>query len=599
MCSPTDPIIDPVHDHTHFSASSTFPDASAPDSDMTTNPTSPSVCPGADDGLPIVRANSHESLHPSANQPSRSSNLACPQSEDGPFLSGATGRAGPPLLQLDTFTTASESHVSGGPHSGTWLRNSHIKQSPEGQAPHFVVPRPPDVPVRRFNSYDVPRYAKCSTVIRKKMRYTIEAFTTTFPYQDSSNQKFGSWSPATHPEGALYFFDKERRLFTDTDMRDTTLMGEIEVFYLHLKASFQARQLTIPQDDYDLVLDITRTEDGKFQWSYYCACHTERCLFWLEKHNASDMISDVPGVQSPAHIKHQLEALYWYHWFLFPVNFDSHNLSPAIYDELLGMLTFGCIGIADVMTSKNSASWRDDEQMQKMIKLVQGAKLARAGEEYFTAGATRLLSLFATWRFSDFHGQDNARLDVQKTLYVSVRHERTPLITVISSLLFLSPNVYLDELEEAWTDQHVLERVWQSLMTKMLGEWGDLILWSTVMLSVNVGFLAIPEKKTLKEQCAARVTLRPQSKYLKQNDHKHLGLEPMAIVFSLPWALLMWAMLFFAAALLLLCFRHANLQIRIPAAVVAAIVICPVTWSGGEEDDIGGELEEDDVSPEM
>ena len=45
------------------------------------------------------------------------------------------------------------------------------------------------------------------------------------------------------------------------------------------------------------------------------------------------------------------------------------------------------------------------------------------------------------------------------------------LITVSSPLLFLSPKVYLDELEELWTDQHVLERVWKSLMTKMLGEW--------------------------------------------------------------------------------------------------------------------------------
>jgi hypothetical protein len=52
-------------------------------------------------------------------------------------------------------------------------------------------------------------------------------------------------------------------------------------------------------------------------------------------------------------------------------------------------------------------------------------------------------------------------------------------------------------------------------------------------------------------------------------------------------------MLFFSAALLLLCFRHENLQIRIPAALVSAFVACPVTWciqnsyrSRGEEDDI-------------
>jgi|SRR6266702_938091 len=32
-----------------------------------------------------------------------------------------------------------------------------------------------------------------------------------------------------------------------------------------------------------------------------------------------------------------------------------------------------------------------------------------------------------------------------------------------------------------------------------------------------------------------------QSTYLYQNTHPIFGLEPMAIIFSLPWALLMWA----------------------------------------------------------
>ena len=32
-----------------------------------------------------------------------------------------------------------------------------------------------------------------------------------------------------------------------------------------------------------------------------------------------------------------------------------------------------------------------------------------------------------------------------------------------------------------------------------------------------------------------------QSTYLYQNSHSVFGLEPMAVVFSLPWALLMWS----------------------------------------------------------
>ena len=67
------------------------------------------------------------------------------------------------------------------------------------------------------------------------------------------------------------------------------------------------------------------------------------------------------------------------------------------------------------------------------------------------------------------------------------------------------------ELDKVWTDGVIIERAWKSFMDKLLNEWNDLILWvrfrswlrlefssliwlrqSTVMLAVDVGFLAIP-----------------------------------------------------------------------------------------------------------
>jgi hypothetical protein len=63
-----------------------------------------------------------------------------------------------------------------------------------------------------------------------------------------------------------------------------------------------------------------------------------------------------------------------------------------------------------------------------------------------------------------------------------------------------------------WTDEIIIETVWKRFMTKLVEEWEELILWvchraaskleissltrlisqSTVMLTANVGFLAIP-----------------------------------------------------------------------------------------------------------
>ncbi|KAI0253098.1 hypothetical protein BJV78DRAFT_1196654 [Lactifluus subvellereus] len=45
----------------------------------------------------------------------------------------------------------------------------------------------------------------------------------------------------------------------------------------------------------------------------------------------------------------------------------------------------------------------------------------------------------------------------------------------------------------------------------------------------------------------------------------------MAVVFSLPWALLMWSMWFFFVALILSCIAIGNTFIRVPVAVAMVI----------------------------
>jgi hypothetical protein len=117
----------------------------------------------------------------------------------------------------------------------------------------------------------------------------------------------------------------------------------------------------------------------------------------------------------------------------------------------------------------------------------------------------------AHWRFLYFHGQKHARLVRDQTVYDKPKRERSILITLLSPLLFLAPEVHLREMERLWTDEVIIETVWKSFMTKLIGEWEDIILWvcfhdimwlffiphdpafqSTVMLTANVGFLAIP-----------------------------------------------------------------------------------------------------------
>ena len=80
------------------------------------------------------------------------------------------------------------------------------------------------------------------------------------------------------------------------------MRDEIEDFYHYLQRVLQIDRLSIPSENYDLVLDITTTDNERVSWSYYYACHEARCLFWLETYDAGSMISELFGVKSPAHI---------------------------------------------------------------------------------------------------------------------------------------------------------------------------------------------------------------------------------------------------------------------------------------------------------
>jgi hypothetical protein len=76
----------------------------------------------------------------------------------------------------------------------------------------------------------------------------------------------------------------------------------MEDFYLYLHGILQHDGVAIPSEDYDLTLDIMPTENGETQWSYYYACHETRCLFWLDPYDATQLVSELSGAKSPAHV---------------------------------------------------------------------------------------------------------------------------------------------------------------------------------------------------------------------------------------------------------------------------------------------------------
>ena len=94
----------------------------------------------------------------------------------------------------------------------------------------------------------------------------------------------------------------------------------------------------------------------------------------------------------------------------------------------------------------------------------------------------------------------------------------------------------------------------------------------------------------------AKVTLG-QADYLYKKSDRVFGLEPMAIIFSLPWALLMWSyvisclpsshlsypfsvdrIVIFFVALLLFCFSISNASTRIFVATMSVLMFTLIGW---------------------
>ena len=68
------------------------------------------------------------------------------------------------------------------------------------------------------------------------------------------------------------------------------------------------------------------------------------------------------------------------------------------------------------------------------------------------------------------------------TMYDKPKRERSLLITLLSPLLFLAPDVYLREIEKLWTDEVIFESDWKDLVTKLLGQRESMILSDWVQI---------------------------------------------------------------------------------------------------------------------
>ncbi|KAJ7666257.1 hypothetical protein DFH06DRAFT_1386392 [Mycena polygramma] len=428
------------------------------------------------------------------------------------------------------------------------------------------------------------------------------------------------WTVCLHPEGARYFFHEEKRVSTDANIFDPSMLKFI-TDNMRIIADFLCAQGIQFAPDVDLVLDEYIYDDGSKGCQYYYVNHLGRCVFWLDRAQSHSMFSistQLNGVSSASLIRNELEAQYWNHCELFPRSFV---VTPEIIDELRDIVLHA---LGDVVTSSTSTvSWTIGD-LNNMIKLIDGfdKNLDKNINNKFSGASCivgRLMHGFAKTRVYNFHGEPSVRLKVNQSVYDTVR-KRTLLIKLLCPLLFYAPDFHLAGLQTIYIDGLVRRRVWSDFIKQVTNDWQNFhTLYATVLLNVNVAFLAIqsvdnnsvtsPSRSPTqiasylsilmsmgsiivglllveKNRNARDFATAPDTLSFTAGSDRH-RLETLAILYSLPYAMLVWSILCFLAAFFFMCFESSTLITRILVAVLwtavaAFIVWCIRTlWEGG------------------
>ncbi|KAK0495035.1 hypothetical protein EDD18DRAFT_291769 [Armillaria luteobubalina] len=464
----------------------------------------------------------------------------------------------------------------------------------------------------------IQRYAREIVIRPDEKTYWIDPLTTSFPPHHIQH----GWTPFAHPEGALYWFHQEKRSFTGVDLRNGEKLQRI-MKYLDDIYEFIHKNHIIIRADVDLVFEIVKDPDsGEECCAYYFASHDTRSIFWLDDFDMNYLITwdEVKGVTEPSHVGLEIEAQYWYHCQLFPTCME---MTMDIVEELRDILIYNMGGRfsssklfhvyffhhLDTMTSPLSNSVYGVSELQEIMgitncieKSITSGLPRRPGS---VGSIGRFMFIFFRNRFINFHGQPGARLARDQLIY-ETSSKRTLLVTLLSPLLFFTPDIHLVILKKIGGDGHVHtnKASWTNFTQNLNTEWQEVTLYATVLLNANVAFLAIQSVDDASADggrssaqiasyisviasigsiiLGTRMRVHDSSgdsrRFLRLQKRNNRGMETLAIMYGLPTALLMWAVVSFLVAFSIICFAANSLSDRMLVGGTWIVVGVLIVW---------------------
>ena len=94
-------------------------------------------------------------------------------------------------------------------------------------------------------------------------------------------------------------------------------------------------------------------------------------------------------------------------------------------------------------------------------------------------------------KFLNFHGQPEARLNRDQSVYGTRTNNQTWFIKTISLFLFSAPDVNLKTLQKMWVDNVMHKAVWEASLQKLKDEWQECTLYVSRAVQLRQGVILI------------------------------------------------------------------------------------------------------------
>ncbi|KAI0716498.1 hypothetical protein C8Q76DRAFT_724486 [Earliella scabrosa] len=415
----------------------------------------------------------------------------------------------------------------------------------------------------------------------------------------------GKWEPFVHPEGQLYF--RYKNYCTNENMYDESNRWYMDATIRLLQEEIAEKYPDMPETT-EIGLRLEVDGEGDQIGCYYLCDMANEEVFWLDEVSPGFFCSlRNLHIVNRDHLSLGAQTAYWEHIYLFP---HGRTIDAKMVNTVR---TFaGDLGyyICDKETSRTSTAPFSSDDLYRFLQIVNDLRVnERAGEvapvQYMTI-LSRLLSLVLYEKFIRYHGTIYAQLECNASVYEDVPLKHTIWFNFVSWLFGYTPRIYFDRLHKIWVDQKVNNTAWRKFINELQDDWTASITPAAVILTANVGFLAIQSVDVADRtpgQIISYISIilsignifactilarqhRPSMHYYAADAYEYLNdrtgtkeqMEKLAVVLSIPTAFFLWGLLTFFIAVLWVCFYQTNLGARI-AVSFACIIAFGNLWA--------------------